>query len=482
MQQVVRAKSAWASLLKPDFSPDVASTLMQTQICKDNGKKTFAINPEDVISSKKKWSTAIIGQVMGNPASFFNMKKFAEDNWTSMGLLEVQRKEEDLFVFRFQSDDAKQSILDLSPLPFGNRVLFLWPWSPETQIQRLSLDAVPVWVKLPDLKLHYFNATVLSGLGSLIGKPLFMDKLTTTQNRIAFARICVEIKAGEEPPRVIYFIDENGKECMQEVLYEWVPSQCPKCKTFGHNCLSQPTQPKVIPGGTKQPHPIAKPQRSLARKNRSKSRLDPKQVNSSPSKTMRISAINHSLDKNLVLHNDKYPLSQAPSLSTHQPVGLEIHSSQNKFEALREIGNEDDPQSSHPSNQVDLEGSTKVLDSDLEGEERLDVEYNNSLAEQIRIINSKIEKDTNDSSWYLSSSSENDHDSPSHSKAPTQNHGTPYHQSKLKSVITKSNAKNKETPEPRGETSYNRFDNSFSPPSRPRNRSRGRPRGAKSKR
>lgn len=134
MQQLVRAKSAWASLLKSDFTPDVSSTLMQTQICNEKGGKAFKINPEDVAESKRKWSTYIIGQVMGNTASFFNMKKFAEEHWSSKGLLEIQRHEADLFVFRFQSEDAKQNILDLSPLPFGNRVLFLWPWSPNKSI------------------------------------------------------------------------------------------------------------------------------------------------------------------------------------------------------------------------------------------------------------------------------------------------------------------------------------------------------------
>lgn len=71
---------------------------------------------------------------MDNSASFFNIKKFAEDHWSSKGLLEVQRNEEDLFIFRFQSEEAKQSILDLSPLSFGNRILFLWPWTPNKAI------------------------------------------------------------------------------------------------------------------------------------------------------------------------------------------------------------------------------------------------------------------------------------------------------------------------------------------------------------
>lgn len=42
---------------------------------------------------------------------------------------------------------------------------------------------------------------VLCGLGSLIDKPMFMDRLTTSQFRVAFVRICVELKGGELPPK-----------------------------------------------------------------------------------------------------------------------------------------------------------------------------------------------------------------------------------------------------------------------------------------
>lgn len=52
MQQLVRAKSAWASLLKPDFSPEASSSLMQVPLQTIEGKQTFAVNPEEVLLQK----------------------------------------------------------------------------------------------------------------------------------------------------------------------------------------------------------------------------------------------------------------------------------------------------------------------------------------------------------------------------------------------------------------------------------------------
>lgn len=77
---------------------------------------------------------------------------------------------------------------------------------------------------------------MLSGLGTLIGKPLFMDKLTSTQSRLPFARICVEVTAEANLPSNINYLDENGNICTEVVKYEWMPSKCARCKTFGHSC------------------------------------------------------------------------------------------------------------------------------------------------------------------------------------------------------------------------------------------------------
>lgn len=233
----------------------------------------------------------------------------------------------------------KQSILDLSPLPFGNRVLFLWPWSPEKPIQRLSLDSVPVWVKFPDLKLHYFNATVLSGLGSLIGKPLFMDKLTTTQNRVAFARICIEINVGEKPPHVIYFKDEEGKECSQEVIYEWMPSLCPKCRTFRHDCTNPTNQAKAGAGGFTHKSSSTIPYQGkghngAATGKKVKYGEDAGFYNNTPRKASFPESDTHQISKTRMLAKDPQTSRQPSPSPTNNHSRLDIHPSQNKFDAL----------------------------------------------------------------------------------------------------------------------------------------------------
>lgn len=70
MQESIRAKSAWASLLKPDFTRELSSTLSETDTNVGKGRKVFHINPSEIVNDKQKWNTSIIWQVVGNTTSF----------------------------------------------------------------------------------------------------------------------------------------------------------------------------------------------------------------------------------------------------------------------------------------------------------------------------------------------------------------------------------------------------------------------------
>lgn len=113
---------------------------------------------------------------------------------------------ENLFLFPFKSETSKQDILNLSPILFGNKVLR--PWNSEKKIKRLKLNVIPVWVRFPFLYLQYFNPVTLGRLSTMIGKPMFMDRSTTTETRVAYARICIEIMVGNSLPKKLKIIDK----------------------------------------------------------------------------------------------------------------------------------------------------------------------------------------------------------------------------------------------------------------------------------
>jgi len=71
-------------------------------------------------------------------------------------------------------------------------------WSESLEFERDLLSFVPIWIWFPSLPLKLWSKNIISRSASLIGNPLFMDKATAAEVRIAYARCFVEIRADKE--------------------------------------------------------------------------------------------------------------------------------------------------------------------------------------------------------------------------------------------------------------------------------------------
>lgn len=91
-----------------------------------------------------------------------------------------------------------------------------------------------MWVQLPELDLKYWSPTALSKLASLLRTPIMADKNTQEKNKVQFARILIEMEIKEHVPERIYFENEHKVLMQQDVVYEWKPVVCGKCKGYGH--------------------------------------------------------------------------------------------------------------------------------------------------------------------------------------------------------------------------------------------------------
>ena len=62
-----------------------------------------------------------------------------------------------------------------------------------------------------------------------------VDKFTKERSMIRYARILVEMEIIDNPPSVIYFVNEKGQVQEQHVEYDWLPTKCNNCKGYGHS-------------------------------------------------------------------------------------------------------------------------------------------------------------------------------------------------------------------------------------------------------
>ncbi|KAL6550651.1 hypothetical protein OROMI_021139 [Orobanche minor] len=109
----------------------------------------------------------------------------------------------------------------------------LFKWDPDFNFKHEPATA-PVWVKIFDLPIQWYDARSLHTVGSLIGSFIKPDLNTVNRSRLHYARICVEIdlKKTLHPSVGIKF---NGVTTELKVEYEKIPSYCNHCHHMGHD-------------------------------------------------------------------------------------------------------------------------------------------------------------------------------------------------------------------------------------------------------
>lgn len=95
------------------------------------------------------------------------------------------------FIFLFENKADKDLIFRSGPYFMGPRGLYLNRWNLSFDSKKDVPSAVPVWVRLPHLPLHYWDDDTLMAIGNALGK--YIDKAEPKGPLFACARICVEV-------------------------------------------------------------------------------------------------------------------------------------------------------------------------------------------------------------------------------------------------------------------------------------------------
>ena len=124
--------------------------------------------------------------------------------------------------------------------------MILRHWSPDVHLELDSLQSIPLWVSFQGLPLYLWCRQFIAKLCSTLGQPLYIDKATTAQTRLAFARACVLVSSDEDLPNEVFYRDLDGNTWKVHVSYSWKPQRCQRCLSFGHTNGACQQTPKPI--------------------------------------------------------------------------------------------------------------------------------------------------------------------------------------------------------------------------------------------
>ncbi|CAI9264420.1 unnamed protein product [Lactuca saligna] len=157
---------------------------------------------------------------------------------------EVMVNDEGIYFFRFSSKQGMISVLEGGVWMIFDSALVVRRWTTGVSSAKDQHDKVPVWVKIFNVPLEYWNGTGLSHIAWEIGKPLDVDAHTTKMcqehwGRSAFMRVLIEMSASKEWLKEVHVYSSDlttGERILSKckIEYAWNPSKCSHCKVYGH--------------------------------------------------------------------------------------------------------------------------------------------------------------------------------------------------------------------------------------------------------
>ena len=157
------------------------------------GMAEVKLSKETKARIRAPWSRALIVKVYGRSVGFHYLAFRINALWKPTAKMDCVTLGKGFFLVRFSNNDDYDYVLQGGPWFIGEYFLTIKPWEPYFIAYEAKLTSVAVWVRLPELPIEFYEASVLREIGSVIGPVLHIDSYTASEIRGGYARLCVQI-------------------------------------------------------------------------------------------------------------------------------------------------------------------------------------------------------------------------------------------------------------------------------------------------
>ncbi|XP_028554353.1 uncharacterized protein LOC114580562 [Dendrobium catenatum] len=191
---------------------------------------------------------AVVGKIIGKKLPYIVLSGEIKRQWGRFGDYHLSTIGTDCFVCRFSSEEARDAVLCGGPWFFNGNIVGLDRWTPAFSPNSLAGLSSPVWIRLPQLPLQYWDLHNLMRIASHFGTPLWIDVQTGGDGRREYERICVRQDLAQKLQPGTWINGWKGK-FYQKVEYEGLGMSCFGCGRIGHRQDSCPARGDVRGAG-----------------------------------------------------------------------------------------------------------------------------------------------------------------------------------------------------------------------------------------
>ena len=241
---VERKPSDWRSL----FSAHSDQSLSYFPPQQSNGRTVISPTKDVFEEGENLWQNAVVAQFIGRIPNFSLFQKLVKMLWGADGEVFIRPAGLNLFIIQLPNTATRDKVLEEGPWHIQNQPLIVRKWVPGLAELQFKMVKLPLWIHLHKVPLELFTQKGLSYIASGIGSPMYMDKITASQQRLSFAKICVEVEPARPISRSIEVVMKDGSSVSIIVEVPWYPLRCPFCAIFGHGDKTCPKkQDNVVP-------------------------------------------------------------------------------------------------------------------------------------------------------------------------------------------------------------------------------------------
>lgn len=171
----------WSSLFR--IKPTGKSSFPPVKIRLQMEKGSCAIViPDKIMDHKiKSMDSTLIGKFLGPRPNIDVVRTFIQKKWALKGHVLVTTMAKGFLSFEFTCMEYLSSILSEGQWDIGHSTLVLQKWSYKMNLNDSFFVQAPVWVRLPEMPLEFWNEDVFVGLAISFGEILSIDPIIASK-------------------------------------------------------------------------------------------------------------------------------------------------------------------------------------------------------------------------------------------------------------------------------------------------------------